>query len=398
VAAKRPLTVIASLPVQALDPGRWLLTEKFVAGMREYVERWDAPVTAIMPLANQPTNNLDHVEVDASQLPFGLVVVPFDIAHVGEHLAASVVLGGPHYLLPGLSAYCSARGVPCVYNTEYSLRTRVQVARAETRNVVRLARRLQWEVLHEVRVRRELRRASAIQCNGTPTYDTYRHCTADPLLYFDSRTREHEMASDPELERANDARRAGQPLRLAFSGRLIEMKGAGDLTKIAVALRERSVAFSLRIFGGGTLEPQIRREIREHGLEECVVLEGVLDFHRELLPRMKGEVDLFVCCHPQGDPSCTYLETMAAGVPIIGYANEAFSGILRQADVGWSVPLGSVDRLADGIARLDRERGELASIASRALAFARQHSFESTFQRRIDHLNEVSSRHDRSNH
>jgi glycosyltransferase involved in cell wall biosynthesis len=390
----RSLLLIGSIPAVPLGEDRVVLTAKFVEGMEEYAKHWGGPVRALLPLALEPTDNLDNIEVRPSTLPFALEAIRFATpegrARVRERIReAGVVFGGPNYELRGLSCWCAAAGVPCVYNTEYSLRTRLQIARAEATGPLRLARHVQWELVHELHILRELRHATSLQCNGTPTYEAYRRRTRNALLYFDTRTRDEEIATDAELERANERRMAGAPLQLAFSGRLIEMKGADDLVRVARALRDRGVDFHLSIFGGGALEERLRREIREHGLEGRVTLEGVLDFHGALLPRLKREVDLFVCCHPQGDPSCTYLETLAAGVPIAGYANEAFAGLLREAAVGWSVPIGAVDRLADEIAHLDRERGELADAAGRALAFARRHAFEATFQRRLGHLREV---------
>jgi len=210
------------------------------------------------------------------------------------------------------------------------------------------------------------------------------------LLYFDNRVSIAEMATDEQLARVNAVRRKGERLRLAFSGRLHTIKGVGELVEVAAALRRRGADFQLEIFGSGPEESALRRDIERHGLSRYVRLCGVLDFHSQLLPHMRDRVDLFVCCHLQGDPSCTYLETAAAGVPIAGYANEAFAGLLRQAPIGWSVPLRRADELAALIARLDRTRGEIAQYAEQALRFARQHSFELTFERRIQHLRSLS--------
>jgi len=55
-----------------------------------------------------------------------------------------------------------------------------------------------------------------------------------------------------------------------------------------------------------------------------------------------------------------------------------------------AVPLRRADELAALIARLDRTRGEIAQYAEQALRFARQHSFELTFERRIQHLRSLS--------
>jgi glycosyltransferase involved in cell wall biosynthesis len=136
----------------------------------------------------------------------------------------------------------------------------------------------------------------------------------------------------------------------------------------------------------------MRREVEREGLTDCVTFRGILDFETELAPLVRDEVDLFVCCHRQGDPSCTYLETFACGVPIAGYANEAFSGLLERVCAGVSVPIGDVHGLADAIARLARPdaHGSLEAMGQSALDFARQHTFESTFERRVEHFRSVA--------
>ena len=90
--------------------------------------------------------------------------------------------------------------------------------------------------------------------------------------------------------------------------------------------------------------------------------------------------------HRQSDPSCTYLETLSCGIPIVGYDNRALGGLLRAADVGESVPIDDIDGVVDALTRLDADRSAVARMSRAALAFARGHAFEDTFQRRVDHL------------
>jgi glycosyltransferase involved in cell wall biosynthesis len=80
---------------------------------------------------------------------------------------------------------------------------------------------------------------------------------------------------------------------------------------------------------------------------------------------------------------------MACGVPIVGYGNEAFAGLARVSGNGWVTPIGQPLKLAERIATLEKDRPALESAAHEALAFARDHTFERTFQRRIDHLHAV---------
>jgi glycosyltransferase involved in cell wall biosynthesis len=200
------------------------------------------------------------------------------------------------------------------------------------------------------------------------------------------------LITDDELARRVAYIRGKKKLRLAFSGRLDHMKGAEYLPAIAAALRERKVDFELVICGGGPLEDQIKNDLERLSLGDAVKMKGVLEFKSELMPYMKNGVDLFVLSHVQGDPACTYLETLSCGVPIVGFDNEAFVGILEHADVGWTVPMRDIEKMADTIAHLDANRDELAGAALRSLTFARVHTFEETFRLRTVHLLECCER------
>ncbi|NTU93705.1 MAG: glycosyltransferase, partial [Chlorobiaceae bacterium] len=100
----------------------------------------------------------------------------------------------------------------------------------------------------------------------------------------------------------------------------------------------------------------------------------------------QANTDLFVCLHRQSDPSCTYLETLACGVPIVGYNNRAFAGLLARADIGWGAELNDIEGIAGRIAYLNEHRSEIAGRSANSIVFARQHGFETTFRNRIDHL------------
>jgi len=107
------------------------------------------------------------------------------------------------------------------------------------------------------------------------------------------------------------------------------------------------------------------------------------------MTQVRETVDVFVCCHRQGDPSCTYLETMACGVPIAGYANEAFRGVSVESSAGWMSPMGDTQHLARRLGGMTGD--EVAGHAARSLAFAREHTFEREFSRRMAHARRLAS-------
>jgi glycosyltransferase involved in cell wall biosynthesis len=167
------------------------------------------------------------------------------------------------------------------------------------------------------------------------------------------------------------------------------MKGADHLPLVARELKYLGIPFTMDICGGGEMEPAIQRDIQRFGLASQVRMRGTLDFENELLPFISEGIDLFVCCHRQGDPSCTYLETYSCGVPIVGYANEAFSGLVVASEVGgagWVTPMDDPVALARKIAELSANRKEIDTASNTALAFATQHTFENTMSKRVQHL------------
>ena len=167
------------------------------------------------------------------------------------------------------------------------------------------------------------------------------------------------------------------------------MKGANHLVPIAVALRDLGVPFEFTIYGDGKLASAVEQELRVAGLPN-VKMTGVIDFTTELVPAIK-QTDLFICTHVQGDPSCTYMETFACGVPIVGFDNEAFRGLAQSNDIGWRIPIGDVKSAARTIARLHRDRAEIETASKNALALARGNTLESTMGARVAHLRKCMS-------
>src|SRR5690606_34570637 len=94
--------------------------------------------------------------------------------------------------------------------------------------------------------------------------------------------------------------------------------------------------------------------------------------------------DVFLSCHRQGDPSCTYLESMGCGTPIVGYDNEMWRELSVASGGGWTVRMGDVDAIVRRLASLTTE--DILSAGASALAFAKAHDFDQEFRRRMEHL------------
>lgn len=391
-AQRNELVLLPSLKACRGPGGGLVLTSKFISGIKEYERYWPGRITALLELDEGLGSDMDHVEIFPNDGPVSIELRPRTEVAEAERLRRAAAVFA--FLSPRearTAQLCRRLGVPLVYSSEYSLETELQIIRATVKNPLRRLRRSLWTKGAERKRLAALRLAAGIQCSGTPTYEVYKHVSENALLFFDNRVREKEVVSEGELEAKLANLERACPLRLVFGGRLIAMKGVLDLPHVARELERRGIDFALDIYGGGDLEPQLLRDIRAFGLESRVRLRGVLDFETGWIPMLKSEMDLFVCCHPQGDPSSTYPEVMSCGVPIVGYDNAAFRGIARHSGSGWLVPVGDPRALAAVIDRLDRARSEIAESARKARRFALEHAFERTYEARVRHLAQVAN-------
>ncbi|MEO8342875.1 MAG: glycosyltransferase, partial [Gallionella sp.] len=277
-----------------------------------------------------------------------------------------------------------------------SLKTRFMIIHSSFKNPLFRLRKYFWEILQEKKQIKAIRMADGIQCNGTPTYISYQKINANPLLFFDSRVTDDMLISNTELNERMQVCLSKGKLRLLFSGRLVKIKGADHLILMAIQLKKLGVDFILYICGDGELFNTMQQMIEKNDLEGCVSMKGVMEFKEELMPFVKNQIDLFVCCHTQGDPACTYLETMSCGVPIVGYANEAFTGLIEASRAGWATQMNAPYLLAMKIAELDSHRELLVEESRKSLTFAAMHTFEKTFQNRIAHLREIVQLHNKT--
>lgn len=380
------LVLTPSVPVWRKE-GKLLFDRKFYDGICLYGEMWPGPLKCVMSETDAPIPDFGTVAFEPADLPFEFLVLEPGKLIAAGHLAgaALVMASGDHFDQLHLGRLCADLGIKCIYVIENIPDTRHQIVNLDTPNPLRRLRRHLYIWRGEQRRRSAFALADGLQSNGMPAYREYGGFRNN-LLFFDTRVHQGEMIGEAELERRLACLTQGGPLRLAFSGRLIRMKGADHLVQLARRLERSGLAFHLTIYGSGDLESEMRAFIAREGLADRVELTGAVDFHERLLPDLKSQVDLFVCLHRQSDPSCTYLETLSCGVPILGYENRAFAGLLEEVDIGWGAALEDLAGIGERILWLDHHREVLAEAARTSASFARNHGFEATFQRRIDHL------------
>lgn len=386
------LVLIPTLKVKKVSNHQVIISQKFIDGVLEYQKYWSGLITVFIEEDNTLNNDLSNTLIDINKMPFKIEVCDLDFIQKHQDLYNnSFFLISAGFRQNQISKICKLHNIPCIYITEYSLKTRIQIINATTQNPILRLRRYAWEVSQELKQRKAIAIANGVQCNGVPTYQSYHKINPNPFLFFDTRIAEDMIISSDNLMARTSECLKKNPLRLIFSGRLIKIKGTDHLLSVAEHLKQLRVEFEMFICGDGEQKETLEKQIIQKGLSDSVKMLGVLEFKTKLVPFVQKNIDLFICCHLQGDPSCTYLETMSCGVPIIGYDNEAFVGVVNQSQAGWLVKMNRPDLLAEKIAELNQNRELIIAESYKSLEFAKQHTFEKTFQRRINHIQEIAA-------
>lgn len=383
------MLMIAPAPVMETGD-RLRLDVKFVEGMRVQQSCWPRRITVALRRGAQsiPFGR----EYDPSELPFDPVLLDPTEELGARHMDGFdlIYAGGDDFHCLGLTDHLKP-GQKIVYVIEYTAETRMQILSLDrSRGMLGRLKGGLWLRQQEKRREHSFRAAHGLQANGYPAYDAYAPMCADSMLYLDGRMTPELFATEAEMTAREAWRAAEGPLRLIFSGRLEPMKGAQDLVPVAQRLIERGVDFTLDLFGTGALESEIAAGIHQLKEPGRVRLHRSVDFETELVPFTRTQADIFIGCHPQSDPSCTYIEAMGCGVAVASYDNRMWERLNGESRAGWGVPLSQPKALADRIADLARDPAAINSASRNAWDFSRAHGFLPEFRRRMEHLARIA--------
>ena len=378
-------------PAPVIEAGNLVrLDVKFVEGMHLQQAHWPSRITCLLR-RGAPSIPFGR-DYDRGELPFDLRILDQDETLDAHHLAGGdlIYAGGDDFRCLELIDHLKP-GQKIVYVIEYTDETRRQIIDLDrNRGLLRRLKGRIWLMKQEKKRRRAFRAADALQSNGYPAHDLYSPMCRDNLLYLDGRMTPELFATETEIAAREAHLAGGGPLRMVYSGRLETMKGAQDLVPVARRLAEMGVDFTLDVFGSGSLEAEVSNGIKTLPDPSRVRMHGAVDFEKQLVPFSRQQADIFLGCHRQSDPSCTYIEAMGCGVAVVSYDNRMWQRLNGEAQAGWGTPLGDVSGMADQIARIARDRGLIVRAARNAWAFSQTHGFLPEFQMRMEHLARIA--------
>lgn len=343
------------------------------SGLSELAKRWPGELVVLTPGIRDLSHHAAHGYTLSSpdELGFTIVEAPPEPGAI-DALGLDLTLGllAPHW--KGITA----AGTPAVLTAEVDYGIRLGIHRA-TASGFRLARAAAGLVRVEAGLRKQARRARSLQCNGPAAWGAYGGLTTAPLQFMDHRVRSDDVAR----ARVSSPWAGDRPLRMAFSGRLDPIKGPEYALEVAHRARRAGLPVEMAFLGAGPM-----RETLQERAEGWVQFRGFLDYRTEWLNVVRDTVDLMLLPHLQGDPSCTYFESLGSGAPVLGFANATLSPLVRRHGVGWAVPRGDIDGMVEILRSLIDDPEALLRARQAGLDLVAANDFETTTQRRADHL------------
>jgi colanic acid/amylovoran biosynthesis glycosyltransferase len=374
---RKPIVMIHANPAR-LEGNILTVDRKFHVGMLRYAELIRSPIVTINPPLSAGQQIMDQVEVPLAELPYGIQTTVDPGQTVPAIKAARLVYGYENSMQAATIA--REHGVPYIMILEYDLQTKMTETASQVANPLRQVIRRARSAAHYFRkLVPEIRKAHSLHCNGYPIFEATAPYNANRLLYLDSRMSADMLITDEELKARLD-NHGGGPLSLLYSGRYEPMKGALDAVKVGLECIRRGLPIEMHCYGQGNQMAAMKKLAAESPIKVHPAIP-----YPELV-KISHTFDAFVCCHIQNDPSCTYLESMGAGLPIVGYDNRMWKGVLNASSAGYASPMHRPGRVADGIAALSHPE-QLRNLSVKALAFAKSHTFEREYQKRVDAIN-----------
>jgi len=175
---------------------------------------------------------------------------------------------------------------------------------------------------------------------------------------------------------------ADDKLNILFVGRLTKRKGLIYLLKAFKILRKKYPDIRLIIVGGGDQKRKAKEFVRFHKVKDVFFAGAVSD---KLLPFYYASADIF--CSPATEAESfgiVLLEAMAAGLPVVAFANTGYKQVLKGFGEKGLVPSKNVKSLARKIEILIEDKELRKDLATWGQKEVKKYSWEKVSSQVLD--------------
>jgi colanic acid/amylovoran biosynthesis glycosyltransferase len=229
--------------------------------------------------------------------------------------------------------------------------------------------------------RKTVRQSALALLHGQDTMEYYGPFARDARLVHDIHISRADRIPEADLEQRL-ASRDETLLRVAYAGRVEEIKGPDHWVAAIAAATQAGSAIEACWYGTGTLFDEQVARIAERGLDGTITFRGFVA-HKEMLSEIRG-TDLFLFTHMTEESPRCLIEALAAGLPLVGFDNAYVRDLVGESEAGLFVPRGDTAGLTRALTELAADPARLAAMARAAREVAGPLNDEDVFRHRSD--------------
>ena len=174
--------------------------------------------------------------------------------------------------------------------------------------------------------------------------------------------------------------RDGGTLVVVAVARLVEIKGLQHLSAAVARIpADMRSQIRLRLCGTGPYEGELRRQVREAGLDAQVEFAGLVPYER--IPEEFQGADMFALPSLQEGLPLSLLEAMACGLPVMASRVGGVPAVICDGENGFLIPAGDVEKVSKAIVQLASDSILRARVSKAARHTAQSWSWDSIWER-----------------
>jgi len=173
-----------------------------------------------------------------------------------------------------------------------------------------------------------------------------------------------------KFKMTNENIKMRRPIRIVTTSSLIPRNGLDTLID-AVALLPKSLDWELIIAGEGPEEEKLKLQMKKYNLEKNIMLLGRLENRK--IPALLASADLFIRLSRKEGFGVSFLEAMAAGVPVVATAVGGIPDIIEDQQNGLLVAPDAPRQAAKAIERLLTDEKLYAGLSHNGIERVKKH-------------------------
>lgn len=158
-------------------------------------------------------------------------------------------------------------------------------------------------------------------------------------------------------------------ITIGTAGRLEPQKNMHAILSIAELLQKRTLNFTIKIAGEGSLFNDLQKQIDEKSLESHIQLVGF----QKNMNQFYESIDIFILTSHGEGFGYVFAEAMLHNLPLVAYNVSSSQELITENYNGFLIPKDNIDAFADKLALLIENSTIRTTMGTNAGAFVRKH-------------------------